>query len=187
MQVRSQFSFAPPAQVITAVRLLCCHGYGAVLWRLDSAPASSYFKAYSSCIRRIFRLPPNTFSYIVEGHLTSGLAPLRNLVFARYPGFLQRLSASPSREVAIMAEMALRDARTVTASNTRMLTKLTGVDCTMADKFSMKSLLQAKEVPECERWRLGLLDSLLELRTQQEKEGTDTKRVVAMLSSLCTT
>ena len=187
MQVRSQFSFAPPAQVITAVRLLCCHAYGAVLWRLGSATASSYFKAYSSCIRRIFRLPPNTFSYIVEGHLTSGLAPLRNLVFARYPGFLQRLSSSPSREVAIMAEIALGDARTITASNTRMLTELTGVDCSMADKLSMKSLLQVKEVPDSEKWRLGLLDSLVQLRVQKEKEGVDTRRVVAMLSSLCST
>ena len=44
-----------------------------------------------------------------------------------------------------------------------------------------------KEVPESERWRLGLLDSLLALRSQQEKEGADTKRVVAMLSSLCAT
>ena len=78
-----------------------------------------------------------------------------------------------------MAEVALKDARTITASNARMLTGLTGIDCSMADKFSMKSLLQVKEVPECERWRLGLLDSLLELRSQQEKEGTDTNCVVA--------
>ena len=86
-----------------------------------------------------------------------------------------------------MAEIALGDARTITASNTRMLTELTGVDCSMADKFSMKSLLQVKEVPDSERWRLGLLDFLLQLRLQQEKEGVDTRRVVAMLSSLCST
>ena len=127
-----------------------------------------------------------TISYIVEGHLTSGIAPLRNLVLARYPGFLQKLLSSPSREVSIMAEVALKDARTITASNARMLTGLTGIDCSMADKFSMRSLLPIKEVPESERWRLGLLDALLEMRTQQEKEGVDTRRVVAMLSSLCT-
>ena len=127
LQVQSQFSFALPAQVITAVRLICCHAYGAVLWRLESSAATSYFKAYSSCIRRIFRLPLNTFSYIVEGHLTAGLSPLRNLVLARYPGFLEKLSASPSKEVSIMAVVASKDARTITASNARLLTEVTGV------------------------------------------------------------
>ena len=86
-----------------------------------------------------------------------------------------------------MAVVASKDARTITASNARLLTEVTGVDCHMADKLSMKTLLPVKEVPESERWRLGLLDSLLALRSQQEKEGTDTKRVVAMLSSLCAT
>ena len=68
VEVRDQFSSASPAHVLKAVRILCCHGYSAVLWPLDSSSASSFFKACNSCVKRVFRLPLNTFTYLVEGH-----------------------------------------------------------------------------------------------------------------------
>ena len=42
-------------------------------------------------------------------------------------------------------------------------------------------------MPEKELWRLGLLESLLRERGVLEKEGRDTKSVIAMLASLCST
>ena len=186
LQVRSQFGFASPPQIVTAVRLLCCHAYGSVLWRLDSKAATAFFNSYSSCIRRIYSLPLNTFNYLIEGHLTSGLAPLRNLVLARVLPFFQRLLASPSREVAIMANICSRDARTITSSNLRFLANVTGLDLTLADKITVKNALPIKHVSESELWRLGLMDHLIQLRSKLDSEESEFKRVVAMLSSLCT-
>ena len=40
----------------------------------------------------------------------------------------------------------------------------TGLDCSTADKLSIKAALPIEGVPESERWRLGLLDSLLSER-----------------------
>ena len=74
VEVREQFSSASPAHVLKAMRILCCHGYGAVLWRLVSSSASSFFKAYNRCVKRVFRLPLNTFTYLVKGH-HHGLQP----------------------------------------------------------------------------------------------------------------
>ena len=187
VEVRSRFSFAAPSQILRAVRLLSCDVYGSVLWRLDSKEASSYFKAYSSCVRRIHRLPPDTFSYLVEGHLSKGLAPLRNLVLGRYPAFYQRMALSPSREVTMLAELAAGDRRTVTSGNLAYVSALTGLDCATAGWLDLKAALPVQEVPEAERWRLGLLDSLVCRRAELEKEEKDTKTIVAMLSSLCST
>ena len=44
-----------------------------------------------------------------------------------------------------------------------------------------------KTVPAGEQWRLGLLDSLLALRAEKQAEEEDVKRIVALLSSLCST
>ena len=44
-----------------------------------------------------------------------------------------------------------------------------------------------KTVPECESWRVGLLDCLLRARADLEKQQSDTKRVTVLISSLCTT
>ena len=51
----------------------------------------------------------------------------------------------------------------------------------------MKHALPLKTVPEGELWRVGLLDALLRTRADLEKLQSDTKSVVAQISSLCTT
>ena len=187
VEVRTEFAFAAPAQILTAVRILCCSAYGSVLWRLNSAEASSFFKAYSSCVRRIWRLPLDTYTYLVEGHLTLGLPPLRNMVLSRYPTFFQHLLRSPCKEVSVLAEVFSKDARSTTAENLAYVSAITRLNCSSAEKSSIKAALPVTEVPESEKWRLGLLDSLLSERAALEKEGQDVKRVVSMLSSLCNT
>ena len=79
-----------------------------------------------------------------------------------------------------------RDVRTITASNLRFLANVTGLDLTLADKITVKNALPIKHVPESELWRLGLMDHLIQLRSELDSEESEFKRVVAMLSSLCT-
>ena len=86
-----------------------------------------------------------------------------------------------------MAELVAKDARTTTAANLAHISSLTKVDCSSADRREVKAALPVSEVPEKELWRLELLDSLMRQRSEMERESKDTRRVVAMLSSLCTT
>ena len=153
LEVRSQFAYAAPLQTLKAVRILTCDAYGSVLWRLDSPSASAFFKAYTSCIRRIYRLPISTFTYLVEGHLAAGIPPLRNMVLGRFPKFYWRLRYSPSDEVSMMAEVAARDPRSVTASNLRHLSSLTQLDCSKVCGTEVKDALKVVEVPDKEKWR----------------------------------
>ena len=187
VEVRDQLGFAVPESKLKAVQVMCCDAYGSSLWRLDSPASTSFFKAWSSCVRRVFRLPVNTFTYLVEGHLAKEFVPLRNMVLGRYPGFYRRLLDSPSKEVRMMAELAAGHAQTVTAGNLSHLRHLTGLDPVYDSLQHLKQMLPRKEVPEKEEWRLGLLDQLLILRGQQQGEGGDAKRVTALLSSLCST
>ena len=187
VEVREQFSFAAPPQILRAVRILACDAYGSVLWRMDSPCASSFFSAYTSCIKRIWRLPLNTHTYLVEGHLTSGVPTLRNMVLSRIPGFYQKLLRSSSDEARLMAEVAAGDARTVLAGNLALVSDLSKQDLGVTSARMVRDALPVAEVPENELWRLGLLDILLRDRADLEKEGSDSKSVCAMISSLCAT
>jgi hypothetical protein len=187
IEVRGQFAFAVPAQVLRAVQVMCCDAYGSPLWRLDSPATLSFGKAWSSCVRRVYRLPVNTFTYLVEGHLAKDFTPLRNQVLGRYPGFFKRLTCSPSKEVQMMAAVAASCAQTVTACNLAYLKQLTDRDPVGDSGQEIRLALPVREVPEKEEWRLGLLDQLLYLRTVQQREGADLRRVIAQLSSLCAT
>ena len=187
VEVRGQFSFAVPEQVLKAVQIFCCDAYGSPLWRLDSQAVASFSKAWSSCVRRAYRLPVNTFTYLVEGKLASSFTPLRNQVLGRYPGFYRRLCDSSSKEVRVMVELATGWAQTVTAINLGHLRQLTGLDPAVDSIRQIREALPVKEVPECEQWRLGLLDALLALRSERLKNKEDVISVIAQLSSLCST
>ena len=90
-------------------------------------------------------------------------------------------------EVALMDELTAKDARSTTACNLAYVDSLTGLNCATADRRQVKSLLPVKCVPEKESWRLGLLDALLHERGVLEKDGSDTKRVISLISSSCST
>ena len=96
VEVRNEFAFAAPYR-FSKLQILSCTAYGAVLWRLNSAEASSFFKAYDSCITWIWRLPLDTFTYLVEWHLSLGLPLL-----SRYSTFYQHLLRSSCSKVSIV-------------------------------------------------------------------------------------
>ena len=48
--------------MLNAVKILACDAYESVLWQLNSSSTSAFFKAYTSCVRLIYRLPVSTFS-----------------------------------------------------------------------------------------------------------------------------
>ena len=106
-------------------------------------------------------------------------------MFGRYPAFYQKLLRSPSTEAAVLANMAAKDARSVTAGNLRFLSELTKLDCAEESSLIVKRALPVEHVPEKENWRIGLLDILLRQRAELEQEAQDASRVNAMLASLC--
>jgi hypothetical protein len=54
-------------------------------------------------------------------------------------------------------------------------------------KRTIKKLYQLKTVPEGEEWRLGLLRKLMDLRRCKTVCVEDSKKISAMLESLCDT
>ena len=107
------------------------------------------------------------------------------MVLGRYPTFYQKLLRSPSSEVAVLAGMATKDARSVTAGNLRYLSGVTKLDCAVESSWIVKKALPVECVPEKESWRIGLLDILLRQRAELEQDAQDTSRVNAMIASLC--
>ena len=86
-----------------------------------------------------------------------------------------------------MSELAAGWAQSVTSVNLKHLHELTGLDPVLDSIQQMKDLLPVKEVPDIEQWRLGLLDHLLALRDEVHTDVEKSKRVIAMLASLCST
>ena len=187
VEVREKLHFANPAEVLRAISVYCCDGYGAMLWPLDADPAQQYFRAWNTAVKLTHGVPRSTFTYLVEGFLAGQETSLRNQVLGRYPGFLQSLLQSPSLEVQVLYQVAALDPSSTTRQNIQYVTQLCGVNPTQYGAACVAASLPISHVPEEQQWRLGLLTSLLSLRREKYLSQEDSSRVEAMLASLCST
>ena len=188
VEIREQLFFAKPEQIMQAVQLLCTDGYGSMLWNLGSNSAEQFFKSWNTCVKLVFGVPRSTFTYLVEGHLAASYTSLRNQILSRYSGFFRSLLHSPSKEVRLLSRLVSSDPRSSTCLNLRYLSNLTGLS--KPEQYSsarIRSALPVKKVPEIEKWRLGLIDSLFKVKSERYLRVEDTKHICAMLDSLCST
>ena len=188
VEVREQLSFANPEQIMQAVQVLCTDAYGCMLWDLSADRAEQFFKSWNTCVKLVFDIPRSTFTYLVEGHFAAAFTSLRNQIISRYPGFYWNLLKSPSKEVRILARIVSHDPRSTTCANLRYLKKVTKLSqpqfyCSAR----VRHALPVREVPEPERWRLGLLTSLMKIKGEKYLRVEDTKKISAMIESLCST
>ena len=124
----------------------------------------------------------------MEGHLAAGHTSLRNQVLSRYSGFYQNLINSPSKEVRTLVRIISADPRSVTCSNLRYLQRITGLSQPqLYSSARIKIALPIKEVPDSEKWRLGLLDNLMKMKKEKHLKVEDSKTICAMIDSLCNT
>ena len=188
IEIREQLSFANPDQIMQAVQVLCTDAYGSMIWELSSEEAEQFFKCWNTCVKLVHDIPRSTFTYLIEGYFAAEHTTLRNQVLARYPRFYRNLLNSPSREVRILANIVTADPRSTTCTNLKYLKKLTHME--QPEFFSaarVKLALPVREVPEPERWRLGLLTSLMKIKGEKYLRAEDTKHICAMIESLCNT
>ena len=88
----------------------------------------------------------------------------------------------------MLVNMVSKDPRSTTCRNLRYLRLVTKMD--QAEQFSssrIREALPVQHVPEKEKWRLGLLTSLLKMSKEKYTMVQDSKQITAMIDSLCST
>ena len=111
--IRESFAFAYPDQVIRAVQVYACDGYGSMLYDFSSFSCESLFKSWNTCVKLTWGVPRSTYTYLVENVLASNFISLRHQVYGRFVNYFQGLFKSSSREVRHLARIVSRDIRSV--------------------------------------------------------------------------
>ena len=173
-QVREQFSFANPIEVLRAVNIYCCDHYGGMLWDLQGNMASQYYNSWKTCVKLAWGVPRGTHSYFLD-YLSGGLVSSRRDILGRYAGFYQSLLSSSKKEVIILARIVAKDIRTTTARNLRLIEQETGglTWSTATTRIKQKLLECEPAVPREEQWRIQFLGKLLENRDSMMYQGME--------------
>ena len=183
VKLRDSFWFATPELVIRAVQVYACDAYGAMLYDFSSTSCQSFFKSWNTCLKLIWNVPRNTFTYVVENVLAENNMSLRNQVYGRYTTFFKNLFKSSSKEVRHLARIVTRDVRSVSNKNLQHLNALTGLSPWDFSSSKIEENLPKAVVPAEDWWRLSLLKKFLVLRNGDRKN----ERLNAMIDSLCNT
>ena len=159
-----------------------------MLWDLEGDLANQYFNSWNTCIKLAWDIPRATHSYFLE-QLSAGLISAKPDIICRYAGFFKGLMSSPRREVTIMARLVVKDVRTATAKNIKVLERETEGLSTPGE-IRKELFKKAEDIPVTDQWRLPYLTKLLEQRDMmtyngEGEESEEMTRVKELLDSIC--
>ena len=188
LEVRNQLCFAAPQIVLKALQIFCEDAYGGMLWDLSSDAAESFFKCWNTNVKLVFGIPRNSFTYLVEGFFAEMFTSLRNQIYSRYAVFFRTLLGSSSHEVQFLAHLVMKDPRSTSCKNLKLLEiKTSLVNPWDFSSARIKASLPIQKIPENEKWRLGLLKNLFILKDEKLSRMESTQDICAMIDSLCNT
>ena len=135
----------------------------------------------------IHKIPRNSYTYLVEGFFAAEHSTLRNQVLSRYTRFFQNLLRSPSKEDRLLANIVARDPQSTTFKNVKYIGKLALKSPWDYSALVIGKELPVQQVPDNQRWRIGFITKLMEMRKEKYLSVEDSARVSAWLDSLCST
>ena len=169
VKIRESFSFAHPADQITAVEKYCTSVYGSNLWDLGSKESVMMTNAWRTGHKLAWDVPRHCRTYLVQEVLAPHVTSLRSSLLHRSVGFFRGLLESPSHEVTVTALLAARDIRSNLGANLMLVRKQTKLDPWMAGMDQLRAALDTAdkvEVPQVDSWRVPYLRKLLGQRLQ---------------------
>ena len=190
MEIRENFSFASPVEVISALKVYTSSFYGSMLWDLRGEGATKVYNCWNTAVKLAWHVPRATRTFLLQQVLTAGFPSARVDILARFGNFFRSLRMSPCMEVSVLANIVGRDVRTTTGSNLRLLEELTGLDPWLYGSARIKEELfkqELVETPDTDKWRAPFLSKLLEQKQQSYYLGDleATNNLTILIESLC--
>ena len=130
-------------------------------------------------------IPRASHTYFVNCLLAEKFVSTQGQIFSRYVKFAKGLRSSPSKEVALVANIVSRDMSSVTGRNLSLLRELTGLNPWTATPAQVRERLLLAATPPQDTWRLGLLEKYLATRRRLDRDLEDTKDITSLIDSLC--
>ena len=142
------------------------------------------YKSWNVAVRMAFGVPPTTHRYLIE-YMSGTLHP-KTMLSGRYPKFVDSMCKSSRMEVALLANMAVQDNRTVMGKTISRLKQELNTE--VVTPSLVKRNLRYFPVPQDEEWRLPFLEELLSVETNNMNmdESFLSSDIKTMISSLCT-
>ena len=162
ISISQEFHFANPQCKIMINNIYNMHMTGFQLWNLFGEGAKRMIGTYNRSIKTMCNLPYDTHRYFME-HLSTK-DHIWTSMLSRYLGFIKAIEISSKGPLRRLLNTCKNDVRSITGSNLREIMILVGKNSIGEVEKGDIDSFKYHEPPTEERWRLGLLDELLDLQ-----------------------
>ena len=196
MNLNQEFELLPSKSQLRLAQLYNGHYTGSHCWRFSGRMFQMMMNSYNVNLRIIFNLPDSTHCWIMEQ--VSGCSHARKLINQRFIKFVNSLFNTKRSIVKSLFMAVHSDVRSHIGENMRRV--LTDTRTQIVPGRTKQSDLQnytVYQVPEEELWRLSILESLMEIRSdnwsvifneeEEEEDDLEENDIEAMIYEACTT
>ena len=182
-----EFGFLDHAIVFDLMNIYATSFYGSNLWLFSSMSSERIFTSWNKMIRLVWNLPNTSHRYLIEE--VSKKPHIKASLYQRYLVFLGSLRTSPKKCVASLVHRVCEDQGSITKKNINTIE----ADSKCLNVLSLNPRYVASNVtyapvPETEIWRIGFLEDLISIRSnEQHLDGFSKKEIEQMIVLLATT
>ena len=181
-----EFGFLDHSIVFDIMNIYATSFYGSNLWMFSSLSSEKIFTSWNKMIRLVWNLPNTTHRYFIEE--ISNNPHIKASLYQRYLVFLGSLRKSPKKFVASLVNRVCEDQGSITRKNINSIetdSKLSNV-LSLNPRYVASNVTYAS-VPESEIWRIGFLEDLISVRSnQQHLDGFSKKEIEQMIVLIAT-
>ena len=195
MNLNQEFETLPCESQLKLFKLYNSHFSGSNCWDYRSTIFQQMVNSYNVNLKCIFNLPRGSHCWLVEE--LSGGNHAQIVIYKRFVKFLQSIMSSKRQSLKFLLNSVCDDVRSLTGGNLRKIKTVTGISVmpgtTSPGQFGN---CRVYEAPEGDEWKLPLLHSLLEVRSdnweilfcEEEERNNDLEEddISAMILEVCT-
>ena len=185
--LREQFSFCHPRELMKIIQRHCHDWYGAMLWDLGNPYMKSVYNLSNTMVKLLYDLPFGTHMFITN-YMREPHPSIKESLALRYVKFFVGLSRSPSKEVIFLVNLICNDVTTTTGKNLKFVTEMCGEDVLQVGRNTER----LRHHGELSNDQLDLLENLddvigkrLELTMTGDVDETKLEHLDDLINGLC--
>ena len=196
MNLNQEFECLPSQSKLKLSRIYNSHYSGSHCWNYSGVMFQQLVNSYNVNLRVMFELPDSTHCWLIEA--LSGYKHARQQIYSRFVKFVNSLYNNKRIIVKSLFDSVSHDVRSQVGANMKKVLIDTGIPIIPGwTRPSDLQHYQVYKVPVGQEWRLGLLESLLELRgdnwavlfneEEEDEEEIEENDLKMMIVEVCTT
>ena len=181
--LNQEFYFCNPYVVMNLYKIYACSFYSSSLFDLFGWKLGQLYRTWNKAVRILFNVPMNTHTYLIET-ISKSLHP-KVMLSSRFVTFHKTNISCKKPSVRLLASLASSDQRTSYGRNLRNISNECNIPIDALTNKLVKKMMTYNSPSDDQKWRVGLVNELLEARLGMVEVPLSDDEINDLLSFAC--